>query len=136
MPSTPRGSSFSTKIPTTHSGILSATGQCWLCHLGGCGGQIEGAHLLSKSKLRGIPGAFEYCRANAEILIPRRVCHNHNTGRNHDAKRNRAELAARLVKCYGRQRVEKALEGLRALSKTPPMEWRLEAILAHREEKP
>lgn len=86
--------------------------------------------MLSKQKLRAIPGALQYCLENADILIPRKVCHNHNTGRNHDAKIHRAELARRLVRIYGRQRVEKTLEGLRALCKVPPSEWRLEAILA------
>src|SRR3990167_1145367 len=92
---------------------------CELRHLGGCGGPLEGAHVINKSALRNVRGALAYCEKNSEILIAS-ICHNHNT----------APILKVRVSDFGVEYVSGVLEGLRLLSKSRPPEWRLSALLA------
>ena len=102
---------------------------CELRHLGGCCGPLEGAHVINKSALRNVRGALAYCEKNSEILIAS-ICHNHNTGRDHDTKQNTAAILKVRVSDFGVEYVSGVLEGLRLLSKSRPPEWRLSALLA------
>jgi len=102
---------------------------CELRHLGGCGGPLEGAHVINKSALRNVRGALAYCEKNSEILLAV-VCKSHNTGRTHDTKEARASLLKARVSIFGEEYVSGVLEGLRLLSKSRPPEWRLTALLS------
>ena len=101
---------------------------CELKHLGGCGGGLEKAHIINKSRLRNVAKALKYCDAHAEVLIGV-VCHSHNTGRTHDTKANRAYMLQKRVDLFGFEYVGGIIEGLRALFKVPPEDLRLEALL-------
>ena len=105
---------------------------CELRHLGGCGGPLEGAHVINKSALRNVRGALAYCEKNSEILIAS-ICHNHNTGRDHDTKQNTAAILKVRCSIFGVEYVSGVLEGLRLLSKSRPPEWRLSALLSAEE---
>lgn len=106
---------------------------CELAHLGGCGGPLEDAHIVNKSRLRNVDGALKYCDDHKEVLIGV-VCHSHNTGRTHDEKRYRAYLLQKRVDLFGTEYVSGVLEGLRALFKDEATDLRLEALLSHGDE--
>jgi len=101
---------------------------CELAHLGGCGGPLEEAHVINKSRLRNVDGAMKYIDRHPDVLLAA-VCHNHNTGRDHDTKANRAYLLQLRVEEFGYDYVAGVLEGLRKLFKVPPADLRLEALL-------
>jgi hypothetical protein len=101
---------------------------CELRHLGGCGGGLEQAHIINRSRLRGVEHSLDYCEKHAEVLIGV-VCHSHNTGRTHDEAKNRAYLLQKRVDVFGYEYVNGVVEGLRQLFKVPPMDLRLEALL-------
>lgn len=102
---------------------------CELAHLGGCWGPLDRAHIIARGKLRNIPGALQYCEDNAEVLIAS-VCRAHNDSRAHDTKKARACLLKARVSIFGVAYVSGVLDGLCALCKVPPAEWRLSALLS------
>ena len=108
---------------------------CELRHLGGCGGPLEGAHIINRSALRNVRGALAYVEKNREILIAL-ICHTHNTGRDHDTKENTAYLLRKRCSVFGSEYVSQVLEGLRLLSKSRPPEWRLSALFSAEEPRP
>jgi hypothetical protein len=59
------------------------------------------------------------------------ICHIHNTSRVPDQKKWRAYLLQMRVDLFGWDYVSGVLEGLRALCRVPPPEWRLDALLVH-----
>ena len=107
---------------------------CELAHLGGCGGGLEQAHIVNKSRLRNVKGALKYVEKHKEVLLGT-VCHNHNTTRAHDERRYRAYLLQKRVDLFGAEHVSGVLDGLRALFKDGAMDLRLEALLSHGEDK-
>jgi len=102
---------------------------CELRSLGGCAGGLERHHVLSRGKLRNVPGAMKYVEANAEILLAD-VCAFHNVSRYADTKKARACLLKARVSIFGVEYVNEVIEGLRSLCKVPPPEWSLSALLA------
>jgi hypothetical protein len=107
---------------------------CELRHLGGCGGGLEQAHIINKSRMRNVAKALKYCDDHFEVLIGV-VCHSHNTGRTHDSKGNRAFLLLKRCDLFGYDYVDEVVNGLLALFKVPPSDLRLAALLAVGEEE-
>lgn len=101
---------------------------CELRELGGCSGPLQQHHILNRGKLRNIRGALKYCDDHREILLAD-ICAAHNVNRIADAKKPRAALLQARVDLFGEDYVSGVLEGLRALCRVPPPEWRLEALL-------
>ena len=101
---------------------------CELAHLGGCGGPIERAHIINKSRLRNAKRALAYVEKYPDIFIAS-ICHNHNVNRDHDTKRNRAYLLRMRALKYGYTPIVQALEGLKKCFKNPPEDLRLGALL-------
>jgi hypothetical protein len=85
-------------------------------------------HIISKRKLQGNREARAYVEEHADIFLVD-LCRAHHGAVGH-TKEGRRLLV--LLKCelYGSDKVNEALEELRALYKVPPQDLRLEAILA------
>lgn len=104
--------------------------QCELSHLGGCSGPLQRHHVLNRGHLRNIPKALKYCDDHADVLTAQ-ICAAHNTLRVADTKQARAMLLQARVDSFGYDYVSGVLEGLRALTKSHPSEWRLEGLLGY-----